>query len=69
MLTLANENDVLPDLEFVLLFTTNPAPRGSLDSVNKTGSWQLVAGASGVVQHTECDDPQATRDIRWPSRP
>jgi hypothetical protein len=53
-----------PDLEFVLLLTTNPAPRGSFDSANRTGSWQLVEGVSGVVQQTECDDPEATREMR-----
>ena len=48
---------------------TNPAPNGSLAAVNNTGSWQLVMGVSGVVQQTECEDPQATLLIRWPSRP
>ena len=47
-----------------LLFPTNPAPRLSLEAAKRTGSWQLEEGASKVVHATECEEPQATREIR-----
>ena len=59
----------MPRPQLFELLLTNPAPNGSLAAVNNTGSWQLEIGASGVVQQTECDDPQATLLIRCPSNP
>ena len=52
-----------------LLVSMMLAPSGSLEVVNKTGSWQLFMGVSFVVQQTECDEPQATLEMWYPSNP